>query len=167
MLIKVRLLFLILFLHSTFIGANEFVLSSEVSLDYPNPVLISHTQDSLIFKYDGWMFAHNVVNPKSMYQAIDLTGLEKDYIQALFFPEKINRLPTWLGKLAQDQSTEFSFTNSLNVEEGSNNPKILAGFNKLNGIGHAYIFDVNSTHHIVFNGKKDKFELIVKNVRKR
>jgi len=161
----------LLFIFSLFFVTESFsdtlVLSSKLKVDYPNPVLISHTENTLIIKYENWSFLHNIVNPKEIYHTIDLTGLEKDFILSIFEQKTNSNFPEWLNALSREQAKEFGVTSSNVLRRKINLSEIIGVYDKKRNSGYLYVFDETKIHHFVIYGSEEKYNLLVSYIKER
>ncbi|MBQ0783639.1 MAG: hypothetical protein KBT66_05335, partial [Amphritea sp.] len=96
-----------LLLFASFVSADKLVISPRLYIDFRPPNLIFHSGETLLVKYDDWSFTHEDIDPKTIYQGIDLSGLEHDYIESLFVPEMREDFPSWLAALSMEQAESF------------------------------------------------------------
>ncbi|MCW8932288.1 MAG: hypothetical protein OQL19_18900 [Gammaproteobacteria bacterium] len=147
--------------------SDRLVLSSKLEMDYPSPVLISHTEDTLIIKYENWSFLHNIVNPQKIYHTIDLTGLEKDYILSIFQQKTNSSFPEWLNALSREQAKEFGVTSSNVLRKKINLSEIVGVYDKKRSSGYLYVFDETKIHHFVIYGSEEKYNLLITYIKER
>ena len=89
---------------------GEIVLSRNISIAYESPRIISHSGNLLIMRYDNWYFSHEVIDPKTFYKTVDLSGIEHTFIESIFSDRERKTLPLWLGELAREQAERFGVT---------------------------------------------------------
>jgi hypothetical protein len=159
-----RLLLILTLLFSSVCFGETLVISSKLQVEYPKPLLIANGE-GLIFRYKDWWFSHEIVNPKNFYPKIDLTGIDKIFIKAIF-TKKV--LPAkWLNELAIEQANEFGVTKS-NVEIIKiDNAEIMGVYDKKDNQGQIFIIEDLIIHNLYINGSKDKFELILSKIKGR
>jgi hypothetical protein len=156
------IIFLILACSNLF--ASTLVLSSKLKLEYPEPLLISHTEDKLIFKYKDAAIVHNIVNPKTMYANTDLSGFEKPYIYALFDRPLQLELPLDIQQLAVKQRTHMGLDLSKGNIQSEQNFEILSSYDERRKIGHVFIIEELRIHHIAVDGSQDFLEEIIDSI---
>lgn len=150
------------------VEANELVLSKDISLHYQQPEVIAHSWQLLTFKYRDWSFSHEIVNPKTMYSGIDLTGLLQNYIRSMFESEALSKLPAgWLQELSKEQASVHGIT-----EESSDKIKAQFGtlyyvYDKDSSEGQIYILEENQTHRIQVGSNREQFQQLISNIRER
>lgn len=160
---KILLIVFTLFF-STVCLSETLVISSDIQVEYPKPLLIANG-GGLIFRYDDWYFSHELVNPKSFYPKINLTGIDKIFFKAVFTGDT---LPTkWLNELAIEQAEAFGVTKS-NVEFIKiKQAEIMGVYNEKNKSGQIFILENLITHNFYINGSKEKFKLILSKIKAR
>ncbi|WP_250655756.1 hypothetical protein [Alkalimarinus coralli] len=147
--------------------SKELILSANLAMDYPDPTLISHTRSSLIFKYDNWSFVHEVVDPKSIYKSIDLTGIDQVFLISIFDKTKRDSLPSWLAALSKDQAKEFNVTPTSVEKSAIGKAKITSVYDEERQSAQLYIFEELMTHHITVYGSKEKLDLVKRSIKER
>jgi|GEM_PF-753724 len=147
---------------------EQLLLSKNIVLHYEQPDNISHSWRTLILKYPDWYFSHEVVDPKTMYAGIDLTGLLQDYIRSIFDPEAREALPAgWLEELAREQSAAFGIKdgNAALMEKGFGS--LYHMFNKEEGRGEIFILEENQAHWLQVHSSKEQFQDLIENIKER
>jgi hypothetical protein len=159
-----KLLPIFMLLFSSVCFGEILVISSKLKVEYPQPLLIANG-GGLIFKYDKWWFSHEIVDSKNMYQPVDLTGIDKIFIKAIFTGDA---LPTkWLSELAIEQANVFGVTKS-NVESFKiGQAEIMGVYNTKDNQGQIFIVEDLMTHRLEVNGAKEKFKLILSKIKGR
>ncbi|NOZ51966.1 MAG: hypothetical protein GXP08_02300 [Gammaproteobacteria bacterium] len=147
--------------------SDVLVLSHKLKIDYPKANLISHTQDSLIVKYDNWYFVHSVVDPKSIYSNIDLTGTENKFLRSIFDKNIRAELPGWLAALSNDQAKEFGVTINNVKHNKIGNADLLSVYDKDRSTAYTYIFDELTIHNIVVFGSEENYTTLINNIKER
>jgi len=149
------------------VQADTLVLSSKLKLDYPTPLLISHTENTLIIKYKETAISHNIVTPKTMYTDIDLTGYEQDYIYALF-DKKVNKeLPEPIKELALQQKKTMGLNEKIGVFKKTDYFEILASYDERQNIGHVFILEEHNIHHLAVDGSQEYLNKIINGIAVR
>lgn len=163
---KTLIAFCLLFLSSV-AYAETLVISQNISVDYETPAILAHSGDQLIFKYEDWSFSHSVVDPEELYPAIDLTGLDQDFIVSIFVPESRKILPPWLALLAKEQADTFG------VELDNIKLKALAGgrvyatYSMEAKEGNIFVLEEQKIHHFQLLGAKETFQRLLNNIKDR
>jgi hypothetical protein len=147
--------------------ADTLVLSSNLKLEYPTPLMISHTQSRLIIKYEKTAISHNIVNPKNMYPNIDLSGYQKDYIYTLFDKKINNKLPESIEVLALKQKEIMGLNNLKGILKSTSTYELLASFDKNQRIGHIFIIQEANIHHLAVDGDQDYLYKIIDGIKER
>lgn len=147
---------------------DTLVLSQKLKVDYESPSLISHTDDSLIVKYDDWYFVHSVVNPKTVYHTVDLTGNERKYIKSIFDMDTRKEFPKWMAELSSEQAQEFGIKGVDDVlKYNVGKTDVLSTYDQEKSAGYIYVFDELVLHHIVVFGTKRNFEAVISSIKER
>ncbi len=157
----------LLFFYFSNCYSDILILSDKLKLNYESPILISHTQDSLIVKYKDWNFFHVVVNPKTIYSNIDLTGVEKEFLISIFDIQKRQNLPNWLASLSTEQSKEFGVGSNNVYKSNIGKVKILGVYDKNRSAGYIYVFEELKTHNFVVYGTKSQYLSLINNIKVR
>lgn len=147
--------------------AGNLVLSQDLEIHYPTPVLISHTSTVLLVKFDDWVLSHQVVDPTSIYPQVDLSGIEDTYIQSIFKPEVRNTLPKWLRVLSEEQAVEFGLPDGGVTQRKVGEFEILGTYSEKHGSGYLYIFDRAAVHYLTVQGTQDHYRDIVDSIKER
>jgi len=110
---------------------------------------------------------HVVVDPKNIYQQIDLTGKERDYIRSIFDKNERAKLSKDLAAMAKEQSDQFGVTPD-NVERFKvGDAEVIAVYNNEDNNGQVFIFEELSVHQIYTYGTKAEHDLILKGIKER
>jgi len=148
-------------------NADELVLSTNIKVEYPSPVLIGHIGGSLVVKFKDWSFSHENLDPKTFYHRIDLTGIENEFIKSIFNRKHKSNLPEWLinisAKISEGMGNDPHSVQSLKLGKA----EIYAGYNSKMEQGQVFILDDLTIHKIAMSGSKEKFTLMVKNIMER
>ncbi len=163
----IGLFFAFLLFASTTCRADVLVLSHGLKLEYPAPTLISHTGQSLIFKYADWSLVHEVVNPATIYAKVDLTGIESLFIKSIFDEKERDKLPAWLASLSSEQAKELGVTGRTTGKKTVGEAELLSVFDENRASGHIYLFEGSRIHHFVVQGQKGAFKSIIDNIKER
>lgn len=155
---------IILMLACSNIFASTLVLSSKLKLEYPEPLLISHTEDKLILKYSDAAIVHNIVNPKTMYANTDLSGFEKQYVYALFDRPSNLELPLNIKKLALRQRADMGLISSEGSIQRAPNFEILSSYDERKKIGHVFIIEELKIHHLAVDGSQNFLKKIIDSI---
>jgi len=147
--------------------ADELVISNKLSLHYSEPKLIAHSSGVLIAKYDNWYFSHELVNPKSFYGIVDLTGIEHDFLRHVFFVKTKHELPKWIIELAREQTQSFGIKKSNIFKASFDSYDILSNYVSEAKEGNIFILEEHQIHKVNVFGEKDKFEVILKAIQER
>ncbi|MDO6686729.1 MULTISPECIES: hypothetical protein [unclassified Agarivorans] len=137
--------------------ASELIISSDIKITYPEPELISHSSDTLILKYPNWTFSHSAINPETMYAAIDLTGIELDFIQSIFVSELRNKQPDWLSTLATEQAESLGLSSNKAIEKALGTATIYAVYNSDETTGYVFLVEDTQAHQITIIGSKKHY----------
>lgn len=146
---------------------NQLVLSSQTTVNYLEPNIISHGGNLLILKYDDWHFSHEVINPLLIYPSVDLTGLEADFIRSLFDEPTRNSLPKWLAELSIEQADFFGITNNKTEYKKLNQIEYYSVYDPNNDRGNIFILEAHQVHHLRFSGKKNKYIDLINAIKER
>ncbi|WP_296059296.1 hypothetical protein [uncultured Amphritea sp.] len=165
---------MIKFLHITFLllitnfaFADKLVISPSLYIDYDSPILIYHSGDTLLVKFDSWSFTHEDIDPKTIYQGIDLSGLERDFIESLFVPERRKDFPSWLAALSTEQAESLHHKNAdINIKDIKNIKLYSSYLAKLNE-GNIFILEERSVHRIQVKGDIEFYKGLLESIKER
>lgn len=158
---------LILLSISPLLSANDLIISDKLLIQYQPPSLIAHTQNSLIFKYKDWWFAHEILNPKSMYSKLDLSEHFPEFIESIFNDTLRKNLPHELEKLAKEQAQAHGIKDN-NIEKIQiGNAKLLSVYDDQQKRGNIYIIEERMIHHLDSLSTKNEFNEIIKGIKER
>ena len=152
---------------STFCSANDLIVSRNIKIVYEEPLMMSHSMNSLIFKYGGWYFSHSVVNPETMYSNIDLTGVENEFIKSLFDSDIRKKFPMWLSSLSEEQSISLGVSNNNVIEKTIGEVKLYAAYNLSDGMGHVFLIEENIAHHLTIVGSELQYKKLITWLKER
>lgn len=152
---------------SSLASAGNLVLSQDLEMSYPDPLLISHTSTMLLIKFDGWVLSHEVVNPSSIYSNIDLSGVEEDYLKSVFQPEIRESLPKWLRVLSEEQALSFGLPESGVTNRVVGEFEIFGSYNEHIDSGYIYVFDRAAIHSLTVLGSEDRFNEVITSIKER
>ncbi|GAB1623754.1 hypothetical protein AAOGI_38040 [Agarivorans albus] len=141
--------------------AGSLIISPDIKITYPEPELISHNSDTLIVKYTDWTFSHSAINPETMYAAIDLTGVELDFIQSIFVPELRDKQPAWLSALATEQAESLGLSSNKAIDKTLGTATIYAVYNSDETMGTIFLVEDKQAHQLtVIGSRKHYLDLI-------
>ena len=152
----------ILFSQSSLAGI--LVLSDKLQMEYTSPKLLSHTEDTLIFKYKDWSFVHEVVNPKNIYPMINLTGVDRIFLHSIFEKSEREKLPDWLKILAKDQARQFGVKSDNVTRLKVGDADIVGVYDKNNRAANIYLFEKLKIHHFVMYGDEQHFKGLIHDI---
>ncbi|OZB13032.1 MAG: hypothetical protein B7X58_10280, partial [Marinobacter sp. 34-60-7] len=138
---KRQIMGILLILAALQANARDLVLSQGLALAYPEPQLISHSSNTLILKYDGWVMTHRVVDPTAIYPKIDLSGLEKEYLTSIFIPDERESFPGWLRALSEEQASEYGLPSGQVIKKTVGEAQILGTYNDQRAEGYLFVFE--------------------------
>jgi hypothetical protein len=164
-LFKAAIICLSIFTSTCF--ADTLVLSAKLKIEYLSPQSIAHGSSNLIVKYKDWSFMHVVVDPKDIYQQIDLTGMEKDYIRSIFDEKARAKLPKWLAITAKEQADVFGVSPETTNIFMTGKAEVFSVYDQKDKKGQIFIIEDLSVHQIYTNGDKKHHDLIAKNIKER
>ena len=147
--------------------ADTLVLSKQLKLDYPAPLLISHTKSTLIIKYKDTSISHNILDPKDMYANVDLTGYQKDYIYTLFDKKPNKTLPKPIMKLAEQQKTTMGLTKQKGLIKEAVNYELLASYDDSLDIGHIFLLEDKQIQHFAIDGTHEFLTKVFNGIKER
>jgi len=147
--------------------ADSLILSAKLKIEYQTPQSIAHGTDNLIVKYKDWSFMHVLVDPKELYQQIDLTGLEKDYIRAIFDVQARSKLPKWLAITAEEQADVFGVTPQSTHGFMLDKAEVLAVYDAKDKKGQIFILEELAVHQIYINGEIQHYHKVTHSIKER
>jgi len=163
----IKLVFIAIALLTSTVNADDLILSTNIKVEYPSPVLIGHISGSLVIKYKDWSFSHNDLDPKTFYHRVDLTGIENEFIKSMFDPKHQSKLPEWIthisGKIAEGMGNDPDSTLSRKLGKAH----IYGGYSSKMKQGQVFIIDELTIHNIAISGDKEKFTSLVNNIKER
>jgi len=165
-MIKLISLLLLIFSMNTQAG-NELILSREIVIDYQQPVKIGHFSNMLYIKYNSWDFSHELVNPKKIYETIDLTGMEHEYIRSLFDLSVRKQFPIWLNELSKEQAESFAINNDKYVHKNIASAELYGAFDEKSNKGNIFIIESSQIHHLTVSGEEEKFLNLINSIRSK
>jgi len=132
-----------------------------------SPQSITHGSSNLIVKYKDWSFMHVVVDPKDLYQQIDLTGMEKDYIRSIFDEKARAKLPKSLAITAKEQADVFGVSPETSEIFTKGKAEVFSVYDQKDKKGQIFIIEDLSVHQIYTNGDKTYHDLVAHNIKER
>lgn len=148
--------------------SNELIISKNIVVEYEQPESISHTWQLLMFKYSDWYFSHQVVDPKTMYRGVDLTGMLQDFIRSMFDAENRKKLPTaWLAELSREQSEAFGINPNNSSSFTTGFGSIYQMYNEDDARGEIFIIEDSQTHWLQVHADKRKFLKLIESIKER
>lgn len=163
---KPVLVFLFVFLSNS-IFAQNLILSDKLQMKFDDPLLISHTVNTLIIKYDEWSFVHEIVTPESIYQKVNLSGLERLFLMSIFDEKERLKLPNWLQVLSAEQAESFGVKKDNIKRKSIGEADLVAVFNSKQSISQIYLFENLKIHHFVVHGNEKVVESLIGNIGER
>ena len=165
-MLKYILFVLTLIAPATEACASQLALSSELSLSTPTPKKIAHTPELLILKFDDWSLTHQVIDAKNYLPSVDLSGIEKLFIESLFDKKKREKLPKWLDVLALELSHSLAITSGKKIIKRLDKFDIYSAYSEENQEAQIYLLEENQSHSIRLFGSKQEFENIISKLAK-
>lgn len=152
---SIKNVFFILMLNILSVDASSqnFVASKGIKLNLPTDPIIIHSGESIFFKYPDWVLAHQVLNPRTFYTGIDLTGLLQSYIRNIFEP-KIGALANWLQVMAKGQAKAFKVSDENYRKFILNEFTVYSVFDSEGKNGHIFLVGKGYVSH--FNVLSDE-----------
>ncbi|KLV05238.1 hypothetical protein ABT56_12280 [Photobacterium aquae] len=147
-----------------FASNNQLHLSKGLNVNYDEPKSLVHSGDLLIFKYDDWYFSHELVDAKNYYQPVDLTDVDVDFFQSLFFIEKRKQLPEWLSLISSELSSSFGIKNDNKDVKKLDQMTVLGAYSNEYGQGNIFIIDGSQIHHININGLEANYKNVFNSI---
>ncbi|RMF20002.1 MAG: hypothetical protein D6758_00505 [Gammaproteobacteria bacterium] len=132
--------------------AQLLVLSDQTRVEISPPSMIAHSGDMLLLKYDNGTIFHEVVDPKTMYTQIDLTGLERSFIRSLFDTAERQKLPAWLAALSAEQADQLGVGRGKVISDKLGDRELLGVHDPDKKVAHLYLFETLKTHHLIVKG---------------
>ncbi len=161
------LLSLLFFFSISCQASNELSLSKNISINYELPKAMGHFSNILFMKYDTWDFSHERVDPQKIYQTIDLSGVEKEYIKSLFNLSIREDFPRWLAELSKEQASSFAINNDNYFYKKLTSTELYAAYDPPNNRGNIFIIEKNQIHHLILNGAKSEYIALLKAIEER
>ena len=161
-----RTFILVTWMFSSTCFADNLILSTNLKVEYPAPLLISHGSSDLIVKYKNWTFEHVVIDPKNIFQQIDLTGLERDYFKSVFDKKERSKLPEWLAVVAKEQADVLGVNPDSIKRFHVGKAEIFTVHDKKN-TGRVYVFDELAIHQFTVLGSNKELEIISNGIKER
>jgi len=161
-----KTLFITIFLFNSTVFADTLVLSTHLKVEYPSPAMIGHGDSYLLVKYKNWSFSHEHFNPKTFYQQIDLTGLEKIFVRSIYEKTQRDKLPEWLSVVSR-QFSEGLKNNPDSIKKYKVGAAEIYSGHDNKEQGQIFIIEDLVIHHISVSGTKKELDLIAKNIKER
>jgi len=149
---KVALSFLLCVIY-TQAWSQTFIISKDIQLDLPDSAIILQSGNSVLFKYPDWVLSHQIIDPKTFYPNVDLTGLIQIYIRNIFEPKE-GELPNWLQFIAKEQAKAFKVTNKNTSQFTLGEFEVYCVFDSVEKNGNIYLVGNDYVSH--FNVLSDK-----------
>ncbi len=165
MIKSIQIILLSLLAHSAL--AEQLLISPNLYIEYERPKLIFHSGKSILIKYEDWSFSHEDTDPETIYQGIDLSGLEHDYIESIFIPSLRDNFPPWLAALSKEQAEFFIPIDARTSVKEFSKIKLYSSYIDKSQEGNIFILEERSVHHIQMQGNKDFHTKLLMNIKER
>lgn len=152
--------FLVCFCAST----QELILSPDLKLKLSSPTLLAHSGDLLTLKYDNWRMTHEVLDPTRFVPAVDLTGVEHEFIERIFNPEVESTLPQWLQALAHESAKSLTPKGSLIESVKVGQSSVYSAYHLNEPYGVIFILENESIHKVEVFGEYAAFNHVKKRI---
>jgi len=159
-------LFFTITLSTGCIAAN-LVISDKLAISYSKPNVIAHTQNSLILKYEGWWFSHEVVDGEAMYPGMDLSEHLPQFIRSIFDVKIRKSLSSELSVLSEEQAKVFGVTGDNVKREKRGTAELMAIYDVKSNRGDVYVIEERLIQHMEMFGSEAKFAELISNIKER
>lgn len=146
---------------------EELHLSNIVLMEFELPQKLSHSGNLLILKFEDWHFSHEVINPKEFYKPIDLTGIQHEFLKSVFYPKLREKLPGWLGELANEQAASFGLPKSKIIHRQFDGFELLGIYDQMLMQGNVFIFEEYQIHHLSFHGENLDYINLINGIKEK
>mgnify|MGYP006000052851 FL=1 len=157
---------LLLWVSSSAAWSQEFIVSKDLKFEIPEPAAIIHSGESVFLKYTDWSLSHTVLNPKTFYTGVDLTGLLEAYIRTIFEPEK-SELVNWLQFMAKEQAKAFKLTDKNTQKVSLGNFTLYSVFDSSDKNGHIFLVGKDYISHFNILSDKKNYSNFIKLLKGR
>lgn len=144
---------LLLCVISTHTWSQKFIASKDIQLDLPDSAIIIQSGNSVLFKYPDWTLNHQIIDPKTFYQGVDLTGLLQIFIRNIFEPNE-GELANWLQFIAKEQAKGFKVTDKNTSQFSLGEFEVYSVFDSGEKSGNIFLVGQDYVSH--FNVLSDK-----------
>ena len=110
---------------------------------------------------------HELVNPRTFYPRIDLSGVERTFLRSIFYSNERKKLPEWLRILSAEQAELFGVGTSNVSQKRVGQAEIVGVLNSQESSSHLYIFEELKIHHLQVNGDNKKFKAVIESIEAR
>lgn len=159
-------LFFTITLSTGCIAAN-LVISDKLAVSYSKPNVIAHTQNSLILKYEGWWFSHEIVDAEGMYPGMDLSEHLPQFIRSIFDAKIRKSLSSELSALSEEQAKIFGVTRDNVKREKRGAAELMAIYDVKSNRGDVYVIEERMIQHMEMFGSEAKFAELISNIKER
>ncbi len=143
------------------------LLSPQIELASPIPQQMAHQHGRLLLVYEGWQLAHEQLTPASFYPGIDLSGMEQQFVLALFNPEQRKSLPKWLAALAEEQAAALAISAATTSQSHRGALQLFSVYDPNNARGELFIVGPDQVHRLSFSGDKEQFATLINTIKER
>ena len=161
MLFRKTLYLMFLGLLSLDLWSQEFIASKDIRITLPEAPIIVQSGESVLFKYPDWVLGHEILDPKTFYRGVDLTGQLPSYIRNIFEPKE-GDLPSWLQVLAQEQALVFKVSDKTYNKTVLKDFTIYSVFDLENKNGHIFLVGTDYVSHFNVLSSESKHKEILK-----
>lgn len=138
----------------------EFIASKDIKLILPDTPIVAHSGDSIIFKYPNWVVRHQILNPKTFYQGVDLTGIFQAYIRNIFEPGG-GDLAAWMLEMAKEQAKTFKVTKKNMSKSMHTDFTLYSVFDSEGRNGHIFLVGKDYVSHFnLISTEKEYLEFL-------
>jgi len=137
--------------------SQTLIVSSSLKLDVEPASSVLHSGETLILKYSDWTLSHQILNPKTFYKKVDLTGISHEFVMHMF-NKGMKDLPEWLMKLAKEQADTFAINQNSTVRFNLKTSEVMSVYDNDMQQGNIFILEPSYINHFQLIGSKARFQ---------
>lgn len=145
----------------------KLVISAGAQLRLAAAPTLVHSGPLLVYQYGDWSFSHEALQGDSLYQGVDLTGMEVPFVRSLFEPRLRQEFAPWLAALSEEQTQVLGITEANINHSKVGDMEVWSSYNPQTRRGEAFIFVDQAVHRLSMKGGKTQFDELLSAISRR
>lgn len=144
----------------------DLALTNKLHVEVENPLSVALAGEGLVFVYSNGAISVKRVNPKNVYDAVDLTGMLQLFVKAVFDVSQRRQLPAqWMDELAKQQAKAYGIKKDNWRHQRIGEADLYMVFDAEGKTGNVFVLENGLTYQIQITGDKGRYSSFVESIR--